>query len=233
MAVVVVAVIWLAVSNQLALYIHPRYVAFSVIMAMLALLFVVASTVFTIEPLDDDPPRSWRRFGNWVATASVVLVAVSMLVLPPTTLSSATAAQREINSTALAGVDVDGEVPASTDSTAGFTVRDWAVLLRQTSDRAFYAGKQADVVGFVAPSEDDPENTFYVTRFVITHCAVDAQPVGVLVYQPDWQDQFSTDDWVEAVGSFDTNPSPSSGETLALLPEVITTIEQPSDPYIY
>jgi putative membrane protein len=43
MSVVVVATIWLAVSGQLILYIHPRYVVFTVIMAVVALVFVAAS----------------------------------------------------------------------------------------------------------------------------------------------------------------------------------------------
>ena len=39
------AIVWLALSGQLVLYIHPRYVVFTVIMAVITLVFVTASTL--------------------------------------------------------------------------------------------------------------------------------------------------------------------------------------------
>ena len=243
MAISIVATIWLALTGQLVLYIHPRYVVFTVVMAVLGLVFVLASIARRADPDGDDEhdhehaERRSRRLAVLSGTATVVALTVAgtLLVLPPTTLSSATAQQRDINSTGVgAGTrDVDEAAASSDGAFAKFTVLDWASLLRQTSDSSFYDGKPADVIGFITADEDDPDNMFYLTRFVVTCCAVDAQPVGVPVYLPDWKTSFSADEWVQVNGGFVTNPSDRSGEAIALIPDDIAEVEQPSEPYLF
>jgi uncharacterized repeat protein (TIGR03943 family) len=158
-----------------------------------------------------------------------------MVALPATTLTSATADQREINSstsgTEAQRVDAVASAPAS--NFAKFTVVDWASLLRQTSDVSFYTGKPVDVTGFVTADKSDPTNVFYVSRFVITCCAVDARPAGVPVYYPNWADTFKIDSWVVATGSFAANRSSASTQPIALQPTLVKSIAQPSEPYLY
>lgn len=235
MSVVVVATVWLAVTNQLILYIHPRYVVFTVIMAVVALVFVAASA-FLREPHEHDEPPS--RFQNGVSVAAATLslvIAAGLIVVPPATLTSATLAQREINGTGLGqeARSVAAASGTSDEAFAKFTVLDWSSLLRQTSDVSFYAGKPADVTGFVSADPDDPENMYFVSRFVITCCAVDAQPVGVPVYEPGWSDMYGVDDWVRVSGGFATNPSTASAQSIALVPEEAAKVDQPGEPYLY
>ena len=236
MSVVVVATVWLALTNQLILYIHPRYVVFTVIMAVVALVFVAASA-FLREPHDHDAPPSRRQnIVSGAAAALSLVIAVGIIVVPPATLSSATLEQRAINDT---GFSTDrGQSVAAVSSTtdaafAKFTVLDWSSLLRQTSELSFFSGKPVDVVGFVSADPDDPDNMFFVSRFVITCCAVDAQPVGVPVYAPNWKDDFAVDQWVRVTGGFATNPSSVSSQGIALLPDSATVVEQPGEPYLY
>jgi putative membrane protein len=235
MSVVVVATVWLAVTNQLILYIHPRYVVFTVIMAVVALVFV-ASSAFLREPHDHDEKPSRLQNGISIAAAGLSLViAAGLIIVPPATLTSATLAQREINGAGL-GEETQSVADASGTSDAAFakfTVLDWSSLLRQTSDVAFYQGKPVDVVGFVSADPDDPENMYFVSRFKITCCAVDAQPVGVPVYAPGWSDEYGIDDWVRVSGGFASNPSQSSQQSIALLPEEATKVDQPGEPYLY
>jgi putative membrane protein len=236
MSVVVVATIWLAVSGQLILYIHPRYVVFTVIMAVVALVFVAASA-FLREPHDHDAPPTKRQ--NVVSGAAAVLslvIAVGIIAVPPATLTSATLEQRAINDAGFSG-DRGQTVEAAASTTdaafAKFTVLDWSSLLRQTSELSFFSGKPVDVVGFVSADPDDPDNMFFVSRFVVTCCAVDAQPVGVAVYSPNWADDLASDQWVRVTGGFATNPSSSSEQDIALVPDSVTVVEQPGEPYLY
>ena len=122
---------------------------------------------------------------------------------------------------------------ATAAASAGFTVADWSSLLRQTSDLSFYAGKPVDVVGFITPDPDDPTNMFYVSRFVVTCCAVDAQPVGVPVFLANWQQDYAVDDWVQLTGEFGTNPSTASSQSIALSPDSAAKVETPSEPYLF
>jgi putative membrane protein len=227
--------VWLGINNQLILYIHPRYIVFTLIMAALALVLVVASFVMRAPHSHDEP---YTRTQNLVANTAAVLalaIAVAMIVVPPATLTSATVAQRSINSSGV-GEEVQSVADADNASAgafASFTVLDWASLLRQTSDTGFYADKPASVVGFITEDADDPDNVFYASRFVITCCAVDAQPVGVPVYMPGWKDEHALDDWVEISGGFVANPSSSSAQQIALLPDVVTPVGEPSEPYLF
>ncbi|WP_371740700.1 TIGR03943 family protein [Frigoribacterium sp. CFBP 13712] len=258
--VVGVATLWLAATGQLILYIHPRYVVFTVI--MIAIGMVLSIGVLALAPArgdddhdhdhpgghdhDADPaaalrprrPRRGRAAARGIAVGAGALVtivmAVALVALPPATLTSATAGQRDVNSStaALDGTSVDDATGASDETYASFSILDWAGLLRQTTDLSFYQGKTADLVGFVVPSGDDPD-VFYVSRFIITCCAVDAQPVGVPVYLPDWREQVDADDWIDVSGGFQANQSGATDDPIALVPDELEKVGQPRDPYLY
>lgn len=229
--------LWLAASGQLVLYIHPRYVVFTVIMAIVAVIAAVAA-VASPRHHDDEgmplPPRRSRAVG--IAAAGLAgAFALGMVVIPPATLSTATAEQREINATASDDAETlaaASEADAATVAT--FTVREWSTVLRQTSDLAFFDGKPAtDLLGFVTADADDPESIFYVSRFAVTCCAVDAQPLGVPVYLPGWAELYPTDTWVQVSGPFESNPSRTSTKPVVLVPERVEAVDQPSEPYLF
>ncbi len=170
-----------------------------------------------------------------VGVALLLLMGAAMIVIPPTTLTSATATQRAVNSGGL-GTDDDADQAAVLMGTGDFeklTVREWVSLLAQSSEPAFYADKTAQITGFVTPDANDPHNIFYVARFVVTCCAVDAQPIGVPVYQPGWQAEYEIDDWVRVTGRFEASMSAAASEPLAITPIEILRVDQPSEPYVY
>jgi putative membrane protein len=232
-AVAVVCTLWLAATGTLTLYIHPRYIVFTVVMAAIALVVTVAAIAV---PRHDHAPARRRRPGiaGAAAVAAAGVLAAAMLLIPPATLTTATADQRELNSSTI-GADaqsLDSVAGQSGAAFAQFTVVDWASLLRQTSDPAFFNAKDVDVVGFVTRSDDDPGNLFYVSRFIVTCCAVDAQPVGVPVYAPDWEGSFSEGGWVRITGSFESAKT-GEGPSIVLVPSALEKVEEPSEPYLY
>jgi putative membrane protein len=237
--VVVVATVWLGLTGQLGLYIHPRYFGFTLVMAALGLVFVVASFFFSSSFVASTPAAKTtpRRLALSVAGSGVLLsiAAVAVLALPPATLTSATATQREVNSGGLDTSDA-AEQAATLVGTGDYerlSVKEWVSLLAQSDDPALFADKTAKLTGFVLPDADDPDNVFYIARFVVTCCAVDAQPIGVPVYLPGWSNTYSTDEWVEVEGTFTPNPSGRAKASLAVEPTTIESVEQPSDPYVY
>ncbi|HEX6954724.1 MAG TPA: TIGR03943 family protein [Agromyces sp.] len=168
-----------------------------------------------------------RRLGIAASVAIVAGTAVALLVLPPATLTTATAENRELNA---AAVGPDSAAPDLVGGdTSSFTVKDWALILRQNPDPADFADP-IEVTGFVLPSPDD-EDVFYVARFTVTCCAVDAQPVGVPVHLPGWQDRFAADDWVVANGRLADDPA--GGPSPVLVPDAVEPTEQPEQPYVF
>jgi uncharacterized repeat protein (TIGR03943 family) len=243
----IVATVWLGITGQLGLYIHPRYFGFTIVMAVLAAACAVAACVWlprsggagadADQPEHahehDGPTRAGRALAaSTVGVLTVFGAVVALLVLPPHTLTGATATQRSINAGVGPVSAADAAPLAGADSTS-FSVRDWAILIRQNPDSAYLREHSAEVTGFVLPSQEDPDNVFYVARFIITCCAVDAQPVGVPVYLPGWQSEFPPDSWVLVTGSFSANPTVGSLDSLAIIPDEIGAVDTPEQPYVY
>lgn len=241
----VVATVWLALTGQLGLYIHPRYFAFTAIMAVVGGILALAALALT--PGRDEPgehdhhveeaastPAHARRgaravVGGMISAVIVVGAVVALLVFPPATLTAQTAVDRDIDRTT---ADLAGDAPelAGADPSR-FTVKDWALLLRQTEDPAAFGGQEVALIGFVTPAPGDPDDTFYVARFSVTCCAVDAQPIGVAVHLPGWRDRFAVDDWVEATGGFQLDPTGGNG--VVLIAESVEPTKQPEQPYVF
>lgn len=120
-------------------------------------------------------------------------------MLPPTSLSGTLRQDRDL------GTPVSGQDPGVSESLAGgdstsLSTKDWWELLRQGDAQALIA-KPVHVSGYVIDEKNPSE--LWVGRLLITCCAVDARPMGVLVSLPGWHDGFA-----KTTGS--TSPEPSA-----------------------
>jgi putative membrane protein len=228
-ATTTVSILWLWWTNKLNFYINPSYDWFATLMALIGGVGVVVST---IRRSHADNLRRPVKLTTITLGVIAVLMGLSLIVLRPASLSGTTALQRGINA---GGLDL-----TSTITTAGFgatnysqfDIRDWASVLSQTSQVAFYNGKTADqLVGFIAPTPNHSINVFYVSRFYITCCAMDAQPYGVPVYVAGWAKSYPLNSWVRISGSFKSNPDGKEDDPVILVPTVIAKIPEPQDPY--
>ncbi|UBQ02955.1 TIGR03943 family putative permease subunit [Curtobacterium sp. TXMA1] len=175
--------------------------------------------------------RITRGVVGGIAAAATVGVTVAMLVLPPTTLSARTAQQRSVDTPTLSNATGTQDVAllgSEGVDTSEYGVKDWAALIRQTTDTTALVGKPVELSGFVVPGSD---GSFTLTRFVISCCAVDAQPVGLGVVVdgpvPD------ADQWVRVTGKLAANPDQSADARIVIRAATVRDIDQPSDPYEY
>lgn len=240
--VVVIGTLWLAATGDLDLYVHPRYFGFTIVMAVIGGIVSVAALLFlpsheTTEEAHEAheataPVQFWNSPLLRVTGRLFVLggATVATLVLPPATLSPAIAGTRELNAGAATETPVDELELAGSDGSA-FTIKDWAGLLRQGTSEEFFRDKTVDLTGFVLPTESN--DTFYLARYLITHCAIDAQPVGVPVHWPGWRDELDADGWLTIAGAFESNPSSSVDDPIVLIPAGSDAVEEPDDPYVY
>ncbi|MCL9665832.1 TIGR03943 family protein [Curtobacterium albidum] len=175
--------------------------------------------------------RITRGVLGGIAAAATVGVTVAMLVLPPTTLSARTAQQRSVDTPTLSNATGTQDVAllgSEGVDTSEYGVKDWAALIRQTTDTTALVGKPVELSGFVVPGSD---GSFTLTRFVISCCAVDAQPVGLGVVVdgpvPD------ADQWVRVTGKLAANPDQSADARIVIRAATVRDIDQPTDPYEY
>jgi uncharacterized repeat protein (TIGR03943 family) len=240
---VALGTLWLGIADHLDLYINPRYATFTLVLAAVAVPASVAGLVVVARhgthTHDGEPearPGGGGRLPHVVLGSVAALVTVgtvlAMLVLPPSTLSARTAQQRSVGSASLsdatgAGAPVSLLGSESVD-TSEYGVKDWAALIRQTTDTTALVGRKVTLSGFVVPGAD---GTFTLTRFVVSCCAVDAQPVGIGVTTDDTEPR--ADQWVRVEGALAANPDAASDARLVIRAARVTPIEQPSDPYEY
>ncbi len=239
--VVVIATLWLAVTGNLDLYVHPRYFGFTIVMAVIggvaslaALLFLPSheETEEAHEAHEATAPARFRRSPLWRVTGRLLVLTAATtatIVLPPATLSSAIAGTRQLNADSATDPLVDAMELTGSDGSA-FTIKDWAGLLRQGMPDQF-VDEPVTLTGFVLPTESD--DTFYLARYLITHCAIDAQPVGVPVHWPGWRDELQPDAWLSVGGAFGSNPSSSADAPTVLIPSESEQVDEPDDPYVY
>lgn len=226
--------LWL--TGDLGLYVNPASTAFAVSMAFVALIGCAASFALPLGAEEDhghdhgdaghrhDDHRSW----SWGATATVtggVLATgfVAAIVLtPPATLSAELAMQRDTGTPPLFQ-GADTVALAATGDTALFGVGEWASVFATATNPEAFDGDEVTLTGFVTPADGG----FALTRLVITHCVIDAQPASVAIATADAGD-LGTGQWVTVTGTIR-----DAGGALAVHATSIDTVDQPKDPYEY
>ena len=154
-----------------------------------------------------------------VAASGVVILT---LVLPPASLSAELALSRDVGAAPLfAGDDI--VTLAATGDTSSFGGGEWASVFATATDPDSFDGDEIELTGFVTPGEN---GEFDLTRLVITHCVIDAQPASVPVVGSAIPD---TGQWVTVTG---TVRSTSDGR-LEIDAASVAQIDEPEDPYEY
>ena len=125
-------------------------------------------------------PRVAASAVGGVAASGVVLLT---LVLPPASLSAELALSRDVGAPPLfAGSDAIAL--AATGDTASFGVGEWATVFATATNPDAFDGDAVTLTGFVTPS-DGSASAFDLTRLVITHCVIDAQPASIPIAASD------------------------------------------------
>ena len=237
--IVAVVTLGLGLTGRLNLYISPESVWFACAAAVVTLAGAIWSCTLPLgsegdhghdhgagADADADAPASRRRSLALAGTVTGGVVAsgvvIAALVLPPASLSVELAMSRVGEQTALfAGAD---DVTLGVADTATFGVGDWASVFATATNTASYDGKTVTLTGFVTPTDGDGVN---LTRMVITHCVIDAQPATVPVTID--AGEFDTGQWVEIEGTVKAD----ADGALHVDPTTVTPIDEPGDPYEY
>lgn len=168
---------------------------------------------------------------SWAGALLVLSPVILGLLVPPKPLGADAMSNREIS------VDSFSSVTGPTKSTimerpqGERNILDWLVDFWATQDPNVFDGQEAEVVGFVYRDDRFDENTFMVSRFVISCCAADASPLGLIVRSPD-SSAFPDDQWVEVRGTFEAGLF--DGREMPLLnADMIVPTDIPSQPYLY
>ncbi|MDJ0509067.1 MAG: TIGR03943 family protein [Crocosphaera sp.] len=236
---------WL--TGQLKLLIHPNYFLLVFVTGILLILiggfkaWLWSQTLRkkgnnseTVEHITIFPP-------GW-GSGLLVIAAIAGFIIPPTVFNSQMALQRGISEA----------LPMTQRETQSFSVNvkpeersliDWIRTLNAYPEPDAYQGQKAKVTGFVVHSPILPDNYVFLSRFIITCCAVDAYPVGLPVKLERNRSNYPPDTWLTIEGEMLTETLAINTQTmqetstqkrqLVLAANTITTIPTPNDPYGY
>lgn len=227
-------------TGRLSLYINPESAWFAVGMSVIVLIGAVASFALPLGAEDDHGhdhgDASAHEHGHAhtrhpVALAGTVVagvlasaVVVGALALPPSSLSPQFASTSTSTTPVLFG-GRDVVTLASTGDTATFGVGEWATVFATATDPASFDGDAVTLTGFVAPG--GAGTGFLLSRFVITHCVIDAQLAAVPIA---WGGTAAPEgEWATVTG---TVRSDSDGR-LHIAAESVEAVPEPEDPYEY
>jgi len=237
------------ITGQLHLLIHPNY--FLLVLVTSILLFIL-SIVLTISVIRKPKKRSNFQQNNdnqhtnllpkgW-ASSLLIVVALSGLLIQPTVLSSQTAIQRGI-SDGLPPTTIETQSFLNQTSPEDRSLIEWVRTLNAYPEPDNYTGQKANINGFVVHLDHLPDNYIYLSRFVLTCCAVDAYPVGIPIELSTSRQQYPPDTWLEIKGVMKTNILPTIDSSsqggirekrqLVLHSEEINKIPTPPNPYSY
>lgn len=155
--------------------------------------------------------------GGILATAIVAVIVLT----PPATLSAELAMQRDTGAPPLFQ-GADAVALAATGDTASFGVGEWASVFATATNPEAFDGDEITLTGFVTPGDDG----FSLTRLVITHCVIDAQPASLPIAADGPAPGTGT--WVTVTGTIR-----DADGRLQVQASDVTVIDQPKDPYEY
>jgi uncharacterized repeat protein (TIGR03943 family) len=170
---------------------------------------------------------------TWAGLILVVLPIVLGVVFPPRPLGAAALGSRDVSVESLSSATAPDRGRVISKPKGERNILDWLVEFGAAKDVAQFTGEEAELVGFVYRYPGLEEDMFMVSRFVISCCAADATPMGVIVRWPDAKD-FQDDAWVVVQGHFE--PGTLKGEPMPvplMIADSVTPTEVPRQPYLY
>lgn len=218
-------------SGNLLYYINVRFVWLT-LLAAVGLIAVGASYRY-VSGHTHTHDHTGHDHGQltWFGLLLVMLPVILGLLVPPQPLGAAAMGSRDISTEALTSTTAPGRNEILAKPKGDKNVYDWLVEFSMVNDPAAFTGKEARLIGFIYRDDRFKGDEFMVSRFVISCCAADAAPLGLLVKWPE-SGALAQDQWVEVKGQFDLGRF--DGEELpVLMAESISPIETPAQPYLY
>ncbi len=228
-----IVLIWLSLSGQIYWYVRPDYHFFSLIMGGTALFIGYLSFFFRSKEKDShadhhhDHDVPLKILPSFLLLFCFLLLSAYLVFFHRSALSPRAAANRGLNQNTVTGSKIFSLSPdisplLEAGNSENYTLADWVRLFRVNPDPWSHKGKKVKVLGFVQPHD---ENGFYISRFVISCCTVDASPIGIFVKT---RDHFPTGKWLEITGELDI-----VSEEMAIIPQEMKEVPQPQQPYLY
>lgn len=216
------------INGNVSLYINSRFIPL-VYIAVFLLAAILVTTLLQIYRLIKHQ-RLVPAGPSWFELGILCVPLCLGFLAPATPLASAAIDARGLNfyDPQSFSLGVNQTVTSPQDER---TILDWYSLFAADPELVSGEEKHASVVGFVYHDDRLAEDQFYINRFIVTCCAADAFPIGILVQWPASAD-LASDSWVHITGEIGTTTL--NGSSIPLITaESVELVAQPDQPYLF
>jgi uncharacterized repeat protein (TIGR03943 family) len=219
-------------SGTLLFYINGRFIWLT-LAAALGFILVGASYRYRARSAHREHDHAGHQHGklNWGGLILVALPVFLGVLIPPKPLGAAAMVNRDISIKSLTSAAAPETSSVLAKPKKEKNILDWLIEFRSTTDLTAFEGQEAKLVGFVYRDERFAKEEFMVSRFVLSCCAADAAPIGILVRSPE-SASLADDTWVEVIGYYEIGHF-GEEEMPILMAETITPTDLPQQPYLY
>ncbi len=226
-------------NGKLFFYIHERFV-WLIIFAAIGLIVIGGSYSYrAAQPQTDDHDHDHDHHHDghkhshfsWGSIALLMLPVALGLFVPPKPLGASAMVNRDVSVESLTSASSPDSNEVISKPKDEKNILDWLIDFRTAQDQSRFEEEQVKVVGFVYRDERFNEEQFMVSRFVVSCCAADAAPIGLVVQWPTGADLIA-DQWVEVEGTLTIQPF-AGEETPLVIAESVTPTDVPERPYLY
>lgn len=162
--------------------------------------------------------------------ALVLLPVILGLLVPARPLGATAVGNREVSVGRLSSAMAPSESRIAS-SNREKNLLDWLMAFDEKPDPAAFDGQAANLVGFVYRDSRHGNDSFMLSRFVVSCCVADATPIGLIAHWPGAA-ELATDQWVEVSGHFEAGVFDGRAMPLLIVDE-LTPTAMPNQPYLF
>lgn len=230
--------IWLVNTQQLSLYINPRFYALSELSGFVLFAMLVVQAVTIVRPAGFHvDSHTHSHDGHWCYVPFIVFLILAFWV-PGNILNANLVNTKGLNSqlavTAKDLQDMPRPLADELKKTRSITVTDRTFTEVMGELQFFpedYLGKEISVTGFVFRPPAATKNQFSIVRYVVTCCTSDALPYGVLC-ELLGAEKYEDGTWLSLTGIIQTTKYEDR-----IVPAIKVTSQKvvapPKNPYVF
>ncbi len=182
------------------------------------------------EHHDHDHGHDHQHNLSRVGLVLVMLPVVLGLLVPARPLGATAMGNREVSVGRLSSATAPRDSRIASSSREK-NLLDWLMTFDRSADPAVFDGQEAKLTGFVYRDSRHGDDSFMLSRFVVSCCVADATPIGLIVRWPE-AGALANDQWVEVAGHFEAGEFDGRAMPL-LIADTITPTAMPNQPYLF
>lgn len=230
--------IWLVSTQQLSLYINPRFKVLTELSGFVLFAMLIVQAVTIIRPAAFNSGRHTHSHGGRWSYLPFIIVLTLAFWVPGNTLNANLVSTKGLNSQLSAAAkdlkDMPRPLAVELKKTRSIKVTDLTFTEVMSELQFFpedYIGKELTVTGFVFRPPAATKNQFSIVRYVVMCCTSDALPYGVLC-ELTGADKYEEGTWLSLSGVIQMTKYEDR-----LVPSIKVTsqriVEQPKNPYVF